>query len=686
MSEGTLSAGAASLAVHPDTTGFGGRLASGVEHEVGGVRGHLGHVGGIMKDALLGGFGVVAVGIGAILKTGFDEAKDAAAGQAQLASGIASTGNAANVTVPHLKELASRIQDYSGQTDDSIVKSEQLLLTFTNIQNKLGAGNDIFDQATAATANLAAKMGGDASGAAIQLGKALNDPTKGITALTRVGVSFDDAQKKQIASMQASGNVMGAQKIILAELNKEFGGAAKAAGESLPGQLARGKRAFEDLSQSVVETLLPVVTPLITNLAEGFRKAAPEIQKVASLVVDGIGAAFRIVGPIVVEVKDWLVGLFEGISSGGGAVDGSKSKLAEWGAIAYEIFDRVRTFVVEQFIPAAQSIWVTLSAALEQVQAAIARVWPIVQAILAQLVALFESHRAQIKEIFDRVVEIFRTAFTLIGTIVEVFSKVVLALWDYFGKYILQIIRTVFDVVITVIGDALRIVGDIIKIATDLLQGHWSKAWHALLDIISAVWDAIKAVVSGALKLIGDNIAAAWKVITGAASAAWTAIVSAVSTGVGNLLSLIGGLPGKVTTAVAHLWDGIVSGFKAAINFVIRAWDAIPTFHIHVPHILGTSIGGDYDIGLPKIPELAAGGIAKATPGGTLARLGEGRFDEAIVPLDGRTFGNVNLTFNVAGSLDMAAADEIKAHVDAALAARDRDNRAMTRTGAAAAS
>ena len=107
---------------------------------------------------------------------------DAAKGQAQLEAGIKSTGGAAGVTTQHLQDLAASIQGYSGQTDDSIVKTEQLLLTFTNIKN---SGTDkIFDLATKAAADMAAKMGTDASSAAIQLGKALNDPTNGMTVLS----------------------------------------------------------------------------------------------------------------------------------------------------------------------------------------------------------------------------------------------------------------------------------------------------------------------------------------------------------------------------------------------------------------------------------------------------------------------------------------------------------------------
>lgn len=201
------------------------------------------------------GLAAVGAGVGYLLKTGFGEVKDASAANAQLEAGIKSTRNAAHVGVDELNNLASAIQGYSGQTDDSIAASESLLLTFTNIKN---VGVDrVFDDATRTSADMAAKMGGDASKYAVLLGKALNDPVKGITALTRVGVSFTQAQKDQIAAMVKTGDVVGAQKIILKELNTEFGGAAKAAGESVPGQLARARRSFEDTSQSLVGTLMP---------------------------------------------------------------------------------------------------------------------------------------------------------------------------------------------------------------------------------------------------------------------------------------------------------------------------------------------------------------------------------------------------------------------------------------------
>lgn len=274
IKQGTTKSGAAFAALDTQLGSFGKPLKGAVSD----IGSELDKTEGQTKKTATGfsglsaGMAVTAAagfGLFKVFKTGFDETKDASAGQAQLTAGIKSTGNAANVSVDQLEKLATTIQGYSGQTDDSIVASEQLLLTFTNIKNEVGAGNDVFNQAVTATADLAAKMGGDASTNAIRLGKALNDPVKGLTALTKVGVSFSEEQKKQVQAFVDSGNIMGAQKIILGELTKEFGGAAKAAGESLPGSLARAQRSFEDMSQSIVQGAAPALASIAGGVVAG---------------------------------------------------------------------------------------------------------------------------------------------------------------------------------------------------------------------------------------------------------------------------------------------------------------------------------------------------------------------------------------------------------------------------------
>ncbi|GIK36571.1 MAG: hypothetical protein BroJett011_04040 [Chloroflexota bacterium] len=168
--------------------------------------------------------GVKDFNVGAI-----QAARESAAAEAELEAVIRSTGGAAGVSKAQLEAHAEALERVTNFSDEAVNHAQSVLLTFTKI------GKDVFPEATEAVADIAELMDGDLQGAAVQVGKALNDPINGISALTRVGVSFTEQQKNQIKAMVEAGDVAGAQKLILAELNKEFGGQAEAAREAAGG-------------------------------------------------------------------------------------------------------------------------------------------------------------------------------------------------------------------------------------------------------------------------------------------------------------------------------------------------------------------------------------------------------------------------------------------------------------------
>jgi phage-related protein len=137
--------------------------------------------------------------------------------------------------------------------------------------------------------DMSVALGQDSSQSALQLGKALNDPVRGLTALRKVGVSFTKGQEKQIAAMVKAGDVAGAQKVILKELQKEFGGSAKAAGETLPGKLAIAKGQFENMAGALMESLLPALTVIAEKLTS-FANFLSEHEGLTKVLVIGLGA------------------------------------------------------------------------------------------------------------------------------------------------------------------------------------------------------------------------------------------------------------------------------------------------------------------------------------------------------------------------------------------------------------
>lgn len=240
----------------------------------------FGHALGTGLRVAAVGAGAALVGLGYGLKRGIDDFNESQKVAAQLQAVLKSTGGQANVTAKHVNALAQSLSTMSGVDDEAIGMSENLLLTFRNVRNEVGKGNDIFDQATKATLDLSVAMGTDLHSASILVGKALNDPVKGMTALRRVGVSLSAGQEDVIKHLVATGKSAQAQKIILGELTKEFGGSARAAGQTLSGQLNILKNAFDNAASSIIQGLLPYATrlanfafPLVVSAVQGVAHA-----------------------------------------------------------------------------------------------------------------------------------------------------------------------------------------------------------------------------------------------------------------------------------------------------------------------------------------------------------------------------------------------------------------------------
>jgi hypothetical protein len=193
----------------------------------------------------------------------------------------------------------------TGIDDEAIKSGQNMLLTFRNIRNESGKNNDIFNQSSKILLDMTAAMhGGEVTQEAMRkqavgLGKALNDPIKGMTALQRVGVSFTDQQKKQITTLVESGNRLGAQKIILRELGKEFGGSAAA----MATPLQKMKTAFGEVEENIGTALLPVVTKLANFI---LRDLLPQVQAFIPTIMGWV----RVAIPKVTEaIGFFLVGL-----------------------------------------------------------------------------------------------------------------------------------------------------------------------------------------------------------------------------------------------------------------------------------------------------------------------------------------------------------------------------------------
>jgi hypothetical protein len=264
-----LSAGDVFLDVHPNLSSFNKELAGRLGGLRGAAEGILRPFGVSIGTAVTAGAGIaIAKFVGSSVQA-FSHAEQIAA---QTAAVIESTGGAANVSAEQVDEYAVALADLVGADDEATQASLNLLLTFRQIRDEEGPANT-FERTATAVLDMATAMNSGAipsleelRSTTIQVGKAVNDPIKGLTALQRVGVTFTQAQRDQIDAMLKANDLMGAQDVILSELEAEFGGAAEAAGETFAGSVGDLSREFGDLMETVGEAVVPILEGLVDVL------------------------------------------------------------------------------------------------------------------------------------------------------------------------------------------------------------------------------------------------------------------------------------------------------------------------------------------------------------------------------------------------------------------------------------
>lgn len=242
--------------------------------------------------------GAVTLPVVAMAAVGIRELNDMQKATAQTNAVLKSTGGVAGVTQKHVERLSTSLSRMSGIDDQLIQGGQNILLTFT----KIGSKGGVFDRATKAALDLSVAFGKDMNSSAVLVGKALQDPIKGVTALSRVGVSFSQQQKKVIERLVETGKTAEAQKLILRELEMQVGGSAKAYGTTAAGAIGRLREQFSGIAAQMVTNLLPAMTRLggfLERMMSGFEALDPSTKKMVGTMLL-LGAA---VGPAV-----WALG------------------------------------------------------------------------------------------------------------------------------------------------------------------------------------------------------------------------------------------------------------------------------------------------------------------------------------------------------------------------------------------
>jgi hypothetical protein len=267
-----------------------------------------------------------AIGAGAVVigKKLIDAGEAAATSNARIDNIIGSMGlfddkltgvaGSADTVTKRIIDMAEATARATGVDQNAIKATQAKLLTFAELTASAGEVGGSFDRATKAAIDLAAAGFGSAEGNAVQLGKALQDPIKGLASLAKSGVTFTDAEKERIRTLVESNKVGEAQALILEAIEKQVGGTAEATANSSDkmrvafSQLQErlGQKLlpiFEKFANFVSDKVLPAVEKLVTKGFEELRKVIEKVRPTLNTISDIFETKVQ---PVLERIGNWM--------------------------------------------------------------------------------------------------------------------------------------------------------------------------------------------------------------------------------------------------------------------------------------------------------------------------------------------------------------------------------------------
>jgi phage-related protein len=263
----------------------------------------------IAVGAFVGAGVAIAAIFGGALVYAIKQASDANVLIAQTNQLLLSTHDASGMSAQGIDDLTNKLEALTGIDDDVVRTATNMLLSFR------GIGKDVFPQATQSSLDLATFLNNgllptqeQVQQASILMGKALNDPVQGMTALRRVGITLSAAQQEQVKHFMAVNDIADAQKVILGEVTAETGGAAEAAGNTLPGMLAKLKNSFNDVFKAVGFVVLPVLNAFMGLVVKLVQPLGDKLQG----AIGAVGKRFNDLMTALKPLQQPLQALWDG--------------------------------------------------------------------------------------------------------------------------------------------------------------------------------------------------------------------------------------------------------------------------------------------------------------------------------------------------------------------------------------
>lgn len=457
-----------------------------------------------VQNLLKSAFSVVGItaSVGAVVN--FGKKAVSAADEANkrfnvLANTIKATGANTWTSVEELDKMAKAYAQSTNYSVSEVEKMQSVLLGFRNITG------ETFEQASDAIMDMATVMGMDLTSAVQTVGKALDDPVKGLDSLRRQGFQFTEEQKAELQQLIKNGDQLKAQQIILDELATTYGGAAKA-GQSA---FAKLQHSMDEFKENIGNKLMPVIETIMGKLTENMNRItsiinSEEFDRFVAILVNVANKVKSVLERTLNEIKT----LFDNIKSNINSIDFSPliSILDTLIGIVKKTFDEIKTNIQKVF---------TVFDELKQKMSGFTEILNLekITTIINTIIDVFYFLRDEIKSIGDEIRKlIFDNIVKIWDYLKQVFNNSNSALQNSessiqsWGQFFYETFDNVF-----------RIFQDLFGGIKAILTGDWEVAWEyaklAMMRVADNILNLMSTIANAFPNLINGMIDALNKLV-----------------------------------------------------------------------------------------------------------------------------------------------------------------------------
>jgi phage-related protein len=420
----------------------------------------------------------------------------------------------------------------------------------------------------------------------------------------------------------------------IAGIISSIGQAAQTTGGNILGAFGAAIQTFDDfLASAQGQEVLVSIFEALNQVGAAFGTVLAGIAPALPPIIEGISGILAVVAPLLGPLSQLVGSVLTALAPVLTAVAAAIAPIIGPLTTIVELLGGILVEAITAVMPLINILATLLGGALG---VALEVVGAVLQAVAPIFTVLFEA--------LQPIIEALGPLFELLGVVADIVGAVLAPVIQVLGDILLWLVENVIlPFVVPVIENLISTLVDGLGVAINWLVEQFQLAGAGLEIVWNFIRDTVVAraeEISNGFDALVGFFKAGWAILN---NSVFTPIKNGINTvkdvvssaldgiesGWNGFISFVKGIPGKISGALSSMFSPLAEGFKSAINSVIRGWNNL-SFSIPSVDIPGLGSVGGGTINTPNIPYLATGALAT---GPTLAMVGEGRYNEAILPL-----------------------------------------------------